>query len=81
MLARIIIGLILVALGAAMVIKTNKFQEFFGEMAWTYKYLGAGGTRLMYNFIGLLLCFIGFMVMTNLWSAFLHATLGSWLIR
>ncbi len=81
MLARIIIGLILVALGAIMVIKTKKFQEFFGEMAWTYKYLGAGGTRLMYNFIGLLLCFIGFMVMTNLWGAFLNATLGSWLIR
>ena len=81
MFTRILIGLILVVIGAALVIKTSKFREFFGEMAWTYKYLGAGGTRLMYKFIGLILCFIGFMVMTNLWSAFLNATLGSWLIR
>lgn len=81
MFVRIILGLILVALGAAMVIKTRKFQDFFGEMQWTYKYLGAGGTRLMYNFIGLILIFIGFMVMTNLWTAFLNATLGSFLIR
>lgn len=81
MFARILIGLLLVAGGALMVIKTSKFQDFFGEMAWSYKYLGAGGTRIMYKFIGLLLCFIGFMVMTNLWNAFLNATLGSWLIR
>jgi len=81
MFTRILIGLILVAMGALMVIKTNKFQDFFGEMAWTYKYLGAGGTRLMYKFIGLILCFVGFMVMTNLWNAFLNATLGSWLIH
>jgi hypothetical protein len=81
MFTRILIGLILVVVGATMVIKTNKFQDFFGEMAWSYKYLGAGGTRLMYKFIGLLMCFIGFMVITNLWTAFLNATLGSWLIR
>lgn len=81
MFARILIGLILVVLGALMVIKTSKFQEFFGEMAWSYKYLGAGGTRIMYKFIGLLASFIGFMVMTNLWNAFLNATLGSLLIR
>ncbi len=81
MFARILIGLILVVVGALMVIKTNKFQDFFGEMAWSYKYLGAGGTRIMYKFIGLLMCFIGFMVITNLWNAFLNATLGSWLIR
>ncbi len=81
MFTRILIGLILVIVGAVMVIKTNKFQDFFGEMAWTYKYLGAGGTRLMYKFIGLIMCFVGFMVMTNLWSAFLNATLGTWLIH
>lgn len=81
MFTRILIGLILVVVGALMVIKTSKFHDFFGEMPWTYKYLGAGGTRLMYKFIGLILCFVGFMVMTNLWNAFLNATLGSWLIR
>ena len=77
MFTRILIGLIVVAIGALLVIKTSKFQDFFGEMAWTYKYLGAGGTRLMYKFIGLVLCCVGFMVMTNLWDAFLQATLGS----
>jgi hypothetical protein len=81
MFVRIILGLILVIVGAIIVIKTSKFQDFFGEISWSYKYLGAGGTRIIYKFLGLLMSFIGFMVITNLWSAFLNATLGTWLVR
>lgn len=79
MFLRILIGMLLVGLGAVMVIKTNGFYDFFGSMNWADKYLGGGGSRLMYKLIGLMLCFIGFMVATNLWNSFLQATLGSWL--
>ena len=77
MITRIIIGLVIAAFGAVLVIKTFWFYEFFGSMDWAEKYLGGGGSRLAYKLIGILISFIGFMVATNLWNAFLNATLGS----
>lgn len=74
---RILIGLLIVAVGAFMVIKTRKLLEFFGSIEWADANLGGGGSNLLYKFIGIFLCFIGFMVATNLWNAFLVATLGS----
>lgn len=74
---RIIIGVVLVAIGAIFVIKTRKLLEFFGPIGWAEAKLGGGGSNLMYKLIGIVVCFIGFMVATNLWNAFLQATLGS----
>ncbi|MFA5935929.1 MAG: hypothetical protein WC787_03690 [Patescibacteria group bacterium] len=74
---RILIGIAIVALGAFMVIRTRKLLEFFGPVAWADAHLGGGGSNLFYKFLGIFLCFIGFMVATNLWTAFLEATLGS----
>ncbi len=74
---RIIIGSILVALGIAMVIKTGKFRDFFGNVPFAEKYLGGGGTNLFYKFLGITIILVGFLWATNLWSAFLQATLGS----
>ncbi|MFA6161106.1 MAG: hypothetical protein WCT54_05080 [Patescibacteria group bacterium] len=79
MFTQILIGLVLVAVGATITIKANTVYDWFGSMDFADKYLGAGGSRLMYRMIGIILCLIGFMVATNLWSSFLHATLGSWL--
>jgi len=64
----------LVAGGAFMVIKTEGFYDFFGGMDWADKYLGS--SRFAYKLIGILACIIGFLVITDLWSAFLGATLG-----
>ena len=74
---RILIGVALAAVGAVMVIKTRIFLDFFGYSAWADPKLGGGGSNLLYKFIGLVLVFTGFMVATNLWNAFLEATLGS----
>jgi hypothetical protein len=79
MLTRILIGLALVVVGAAITIKTNQLYEWFGSMDWADHYLGPGGSRLMYRLLGILMSIIGFMVATNLWMAFLHATIGEWL--
>ncbi|MBI5654960.1 hypothetical protein HZC53_04915 [Candidatus Uhrbacteria bacterium] len=77
MFTRILIGLILVAVGFVIVWKTRKFIETFGPIAWADAKLGGGGTSLMYKTIGIILIFVGFMYATNLWTAFLEATIGA----
>ncbi len=74
---RIILGLGIAAIGFVFVWKTRKFIEFFGSIPWADAKLGGGGTALTYKFIGIVLIFVGFMVATDLWGAFLEATLGS----
>ena len=77
MFTRILIGIVLVIIGFVIVWKTRKFIEAFGPIAWADAKLGGGGTSLMYKTIGILLIFIGFMYATDLWTAFLNATLGA----
>ncbi len=76
---RILIGILLVIIGFVIVWKTRKFIEFFGVSPWAETKLGGGGTSLLYKFIGIAISFIGFVVMMNLWNAFLEATIGSFL--
>lgn len=73
----IIIGILLVAAGFLIVWKTRKLIEVFGYNTWAETKLGGGGTMLLYKSIGIIIVFIGFMWATNLWNAFLNATLGS----
>lgn len=77
MILRIVIGLALAAIGFTFVWKTRKYIETFGSIDWADAKLGGGGTNLVYKTIGLVLIFIGFIVATNMWNAFLEATLGS----
>lgn len=74
---RILIGVALVGAGIGMVIKTSFILDFFGTFDWAERNLGGGGSNLFYKLVGILVCFIGFMVATNLWGAFLQAVLGS----
>ena len=67
----------MVGLGFVLVWKTRKFMDVFGSIPWADAHLGGGGTNIMYKFIGLVAIFIGFIVATNMWDAFLNATLGS----
>ncbi len=77
MITRIIIGLVLVAIGFVFVWKTRKFIETFGTIAWADAKLGGGGTNIMYKTIGLILILVGFLWATDMWTAFLNATLGA----
>lgn len=78
---RIIIGLLLAAGGAFFVIRTRTVSDFFGPVPFAEKYLGGGGTNLFYKFLGIVVSLVGFLWATNLWGAFLQATLGSLLPR
>ncbi|NLZ74601.1 hypothetical protein GX917_01740 [Candidatus Falkowbacteria bacterium] len=65
-MGKIILGIIAIAAGTGMVIKTEWLVSNFGRIAWFEKKLGAeGGTRLGYKLIGLLIIFIGIVVMTG----------------
>lgn len=74
---RILLGVAIAAVGAFMVIRTRAILGFLGPNAWAESKLGGGGSNLFYKFIGIFVTFIGFMIATNLWNAFLQATIGS----
>lgn len=74
---RVLLGLGIVAVGAFFVIRTRDIVDFFGSVDFAERYLGGGGTNLFYKLLGIVFCLLGFLVATNLWNAFLQATLGS----
>ncbi len=78
---RVIVGAFIVVVGVVFVIKTRDIYDFFGSVPFAEKYLGGGGTTLFYKLLGVVFCLLGFIVMFNLWNAFLQATLGSLLPR
>jgi hypothetical protein len=68
----IIWGLMIIAIGAIIVIKSEVFLNFFGRISFFEKFLGAeGGSRLGYKIIGILAIFIGILVATNLFGGFI----------
>ncbi len=73
----ILLGLVIAAAGIALVLKTQAIINLLGPMDWAEAKLGSGGTKLLYKLFGVLVVFVGFMIATNLWDAFLQATLGS----
>jgi len=71
------VGIVAVLAGIGMVVKTEWIIQNFGTSAWAEQHLGYnGGTRLMYKGIGLIIIFIGFLLVTNLFQGFLMGTIG-----
>lgn len=79
LILRVLLGAGIIAVGVAFVMKTRDIYDFFGTVPFAEKYLGGGGTTLFYKLLGVVFCLLGFIVMFNLWNAFLQATLGSFL--
>jgi len=77
-MGRILLGLVLVGIGAVITIYANKIYEAMGPMAWAEEHLGSeGGTRLMYKLIGVGLIVLGFMLATNLLTSLIVSILGA----
>jgi len=63
--------------GVFAVLKTEWIVQNFGTNAWAENKLGtSGGSRLLYKLIGLVLIFIGFLLITGLYEGFLMGTVG-----
>ena len=68
----IIVGLVMTVIGAAIAVYSEKMLNAFGSIAFFEKYLGTeGGSRLGYKLLGVLIFFLGVLVMTNLIQGFL----------
>jgi hypothetical protein len=62
----IILGLIIIAVGALLVIKTEWFLQNFGRLSWFEDKLGSdGGSRLGYKLLGIAAIFIGIIFMSG----------------
>jgi len=65
-MGKIMIGLLMVAGGGFLVIKTEWFLNNFGRIGWFEEKLGSeGGSRLGYKLVGIILLFLGIIVMTG----------------
>lgn len=76
-IVRILIGAVIAAAGTFFVVKTQQVLDLFGTIEWAEQKLGGGGSRLFYKLLGIVFIIFGFIIITNLWNAFLEATLGS----
>jgi len=62
----------LAVVGALITIKSEAMLNMFGRVGFFEKYLGTeGGTRLGYKLLGILVFFIGVLLMTNLFGSFI----------
>jgi len=72
-MGHIILGIVIMAPGLFLVIKTEWFVNNFGRLAWFEEKLGSeGGTRLGYKLFGLLFLFIGIIVLTGSGQNFMN---------
>ena len=73
----IVWGLIIMAAGTMMIIKTEWLLQNFGRMAWFEDKFGTeGGSRLGYKLIGLLIVILGIIELSGGMGGFLNWILG-----
>ena len=66
----IIFGIILLAIGPFLVIKSDYFVENFGRIEWAEQHLG-GGTFFFYKLLGVIFIFVGLLMVFNLFGPLL----------
>ena len=72
----VFIGLLIIAAGFFLVVKTEWFLNNFGRIAWFEDKLGTeGGSRLGYKLVGIVCLIIGIIIMTGSGSDF-----GRWIL-
>jgi len=62
---RYIVGLIVIAIAALLVIKTEWFYSMTGAIDWAEQHVGAGGTRTFIKIVGIILFFLALLYMTG----------------
>lgn len=74
---RIVGGLILIAIGTLIVIKSENLFQALGRIAWFEKNFGTeGGSRLGYKLIGIIVIFFGLLITSGTFDGFITAMLS-----
>lgn len=73
---QIILGIIIVFVGFSFVSKSETLLNTFGRIGFFENHFGNGGSRLGYKLIGIIICFIGMLIMTNMIGGFLEWVLS-----
>lgn len=71
------IGLIVIAVGTLLILKTEWLVNNFGHSDWAEQHLGTeGGTRILYKLIGVILILGAFLTMAGVFNSLLTNTFG-----
>lgn len=74
---QIVLGLVILAIGALLTIKTEWFLNNFGSITWFEdKFGSSGGSRLGYKLIGFIFLFLGIIFITGSGNSFMGWLLG-----
>ena len=73
---RILLGLIVMAVGFLFVWKNEKVFNLIGRIDFAERKLGMGGTRTFLKLLGIGIVFIGMLIMTNIISDVLTSFAG-----
>ncbi|MBU1126412.1 hypothetical protein KJ758_02255 [Patescibacteria group bacterium] len=65
---RVIIGIVVLLVGASMVYKTPWYLGILGRVYWAERNFGSGGTRTFYKLMGVGVSIIGMIVIADLWE-------------
>ncbi|MFA5126769.1 MAG: hypothetical protein WC465_02050 [Patescibacteria group bacterium] len=78
MFGKIILGLMLAAVGFLFVWKADWLHQNFGAIEFAEKHLHAeGGSRVMYKILGVIIILIGFLIATDLTDKFIAWAVSS----
>jgi vacuolar-type H+-ATPase subunit I/STV1 len=69
-----IFGTILVIIGVLMVLRTDWFLRAIGKIAWAERVIGS--TRSFFKLLGVILIFVGLMMIFNLFGGIVYWALG-----
>lgn len=76
-LTRILIGLIALGIGMIMVYKSDDVVLWIGPNSWAEKVFVSGGSSFFYKLVGVFVCFVGIVMITDLFDI----VFGNMLIR
>ncbi len=65
---RILLGLIVMAIGVYVTVRSYKILEWFGSSQWAEQKLGPGGSHTFYKLMGVFIAFFGIFIATDIVS-------------
>jgi hypothetical protein len=76
-----ILGIAFIALGPLLIIKTDLIYRQVGKIGWAEDKLGSGGTITLINILGLVLIFLGLILVLGFFDGIVSFIMGPVLQR